>query len=351
MVAKVLQDTLPLQPRAFANAAVDLVLEAEFLSRLDHAHICKIRGTSALGYRGYASGDFDGFFVLLDRLEETLSERIARWRRQSRQWNRWGKLLLDRHGRKRKRLLVERLQIAADIASAMAYLHENGVILRDLKPNNIGFDADGNVKVFDFGLCRQICRTDEEDEAYYMSPAVGTVRYMAPEVLCEERYNFKADVYSYTTVLYDMLCLERRRQRHKKANNDKDETRSTQEERHHQRRRRHDHSRICPSWPLEIRLLLQRGWSQNHEERPSMKEILCTLQTVLQEMEEEEENEPDLRKSVNRQRSSRNPIAIHDSNHHARSKDDEKGNKSCWSWRTTTLTTTERTLSSELIQP
>merc|ERR1712176_1011532 len=55
-------------------------------------------------------------------------------------------------------LLAERLDVAQQLADAIAYLHSENVLHRDLKPDNIGFDIHGDLKVFDFDIAR-VCPT------------------------------------------------------------------------------------------------------------------------------------------------------------------------------------------------
>lgn len=73
-------------------------------------------------------------------------------------------------------LLTDRLLVAYDIAEAMDYLHQRPcpIIFRDLKPNNIGFAADGVLKLFDFGLAKELM-SDEQDEdgLYRMTKLTG----------------------------------------------------------------------------------------------------------------------------------------------------------------------------------
>jgi serine/threonine protein kinase len=85
----------------------------------------------------------------------------------------------------------------------MAYLHSMGVIHRDLKSSNIILDADGRVKIVDFGLsCFQSSGPDHTAET-------GTYRWMAPEVICHEPYSTAADVYSFGVVLWELLTRDR----------------------------------------------------------------------------------------------------------------------------------------------
>merc|ERR1711981_1339117 len=91
--------------------------------------------------------------------------------------------------RARVELLDERIDVALQLADAIKYLHEQNVIHRDLKPDNIGFDArSGALKVFDFDIARRVPATraqaenneEEDDDAllYRMTRAVGSPRYM-----------------------------------------------------------------------------------------------------------------------------------------------------------------------------
>ncbi|KAJ8433853.1 hypothetical protein Cgig2_032064 [Carnegiea gigantea] len=66
---------------------------------------------------------------------------------------------------------------AAEIVSAVGYLHANGIMHRDLKPENILLDADGHVKLTDFGLAKQF------DDTTRANSMCGTTEYMAPEII------------------------------------------------------------------------------------------------------------------------------------------------------------------------
>ncbi|EAY19834.1 TKL family protein kinase [Trichomonas vaginalis G3] len=90
--------------------------------------------------------------------------------------------------------------IAIGVAHAMKYLHSHKIIHRDLKSLNVLLDANDFPKVCDFGMSRIMPENGE-----MMSGSVGTVQWMAPEVLRSERYSEKADVYSFGILLWELL--------------------------------------------------------------------------------------------------------------------------------------------------
>jgi serine/threonine protein kinase len=76
----------------------------------------------------------------------------------------------------------------------------------DLKPSNIGFDGKDQVKIFDFGLAREILEDSPNQKTRQMTGGVGTPRYMAPEVASmSDTYGFAADVYSFSILLWQIV--------------------------------------------------------------------------------------------------------------------------------------------------
>lgn len=69
------------------------------------------------------------------------------------------------------------------------------------KPDNIGFDVNGNVKIFDFGFARDINTLDKKDQA-------GTIRYMAPECIMYKGTTLASDVYSFAVLLWQICTLK-----------------------------------------------------------------------------------------------------------------------------------------------
>ena len=99
----------------------------------------------------------------------------------------------------KKKVLSEKeaLVIFRQLLEAFKELNKNNIMHRDLKPDNIFFN-DGKVKLGDFGFCKML-------EVNMAQTMLGSPIYMAPEVLKEEIYTLKADIWSLGVVLFEML--------------------------------------------------------------------------------------------------------------------------------------------------
>ena len=153
------------------------VQEVSFTSELSHPHIVPI----------YAAGEIgDSPYYVMPYIEgDTLADRIARE----------GPLPVE-----------EAVRIAAEVAGALHYAHERGVIHRDVKPDNIHF-RDGHALVADFGVAR--AHGSIGDRLTAEGHTLGTVAYMAPEqVEGSGEVEGYADQYSLACVLFEMLTGE-----------------------------------------------------------------------------------------------------------------------------------------------
>lgn len=266
-VIKHLNPKLAFNPKKLVVGAKDLVMEAHFLSALDHENIIKLRGWSAAGIGGFATvGRADGFFLILDRLRITLAKRISQWREED---NARKSLIKGRNSIKNQ-LLVQRLKSAIDIASAVAYLHERRILFRDLKPANVGFDYNGTLRIIDFGLAVEIPYHSDPETCYKLAGNTGTSRYMAVEVIRKEPYNLKADVFSYSILLWEIMALAKPYDG--LLGHQVKESVSIFGER----------PSVPRSWPVAIRRLLRRGWSESIPNRPTMDEMHKTLLKVYE---------------------------------------------------------------------
>ncbi|MEP7346699.1 MAG: serine/threonine-protein kinase, partial [Gemmatimonadaceae bacterium] len=141
----------------------------------------------------YDSGETDGwiFFVMPFVDGETLRDRLQR------------ETTLSEH---------ETIRIARDVAAALDYAHQHGVVHRDIKPANILLDEAGHALVADFGIARGIHKADgARDDGMDMGPASsgfasGTPAYMSPEqVAGAHDLDGSSDVYSMGCLTYEML--------------------------------------------------------------------------------------------------------------------------------------------------
>jgi len=257
------QETID-DPERFRTGAADLVMEAKFLASLDHPNIIKLRGMAAAGTSGFASCKAMGYFLILDGLMSTLADRLKEWKEQSLKLEHNFPLkLFDRGGKRDSAFLANRLHIAFNVACALRYLHENKIIYRDLKPENIGFDIHGDVKLFDFGLAKELDDNMKSgcSDFYEMSGNTGSLRYMAPEVALSEPYNLTADVYSFDLVLWHLCSLEVPYDGMNRCDHLTNVVKGS------------ERPQLNRSWSTQIKILMKRSWDPNPLLRPSMDVI------------------------------------------------------------------------------
>lgn len=141
---------------------------------------------------------------------------------------------------------------------------------RDIKPNNIGFDVRGDLKLFDFGLCRELRPCDKvEDGLYKLTGVTGSRRYMAPEVVLCKPYGLSADVYSFAIALHEIFSLQIPFEMY--------------DIKEHMQRvvRKNVRPKIPKSWPGYLKTLLASAWSPTLSERPNFQRIKSLLRTDM----------------------------------------------------------------------
>ena len=107
---------------------------------------------------------------------------------------------------------AERVRLFVDIVRAVAFAHAKLVIHRDLKPSNVLVDADGRVKLLDFGIAKLLVsdqRQVSETELTRLSGRALTLNYAAPEQILGQPISTAADTYSLGVMLFELLTGER----------------------------------------------------------------------------------------------------------------------------------------------
>jgi serine/threonine-protein kinase len=168
-----------LKPELAAVLGVErFVQEITTTANLQHPHILPL----------FDSGSADGFLYYVMPYVE-------------------GETLRDRLHRERQLGVAESLEITAQVAAALGYAHERGIVHRDIKPDNIMFSG-GQAVVADFGIARAIDAAGGE-QLTMTGMAIGTPAYMSPEQSAgESNVDGRSDLYSLASMLYEMLAGE-----------------------------------------------------------------------------------------------------------------------------------------------
>jgi eukaryotic-like serine/threonine-protein kinase len=149
--------------------------EARAAASINHPNVCQI----------YEVGEANGqLFIAMELLDgEPLAEHLNN-----------GPLSVD-----------QAVPIAIDMLNALTAIHTRGVIHRDLKPSNVFLTRHG-VKLLDFGLARMEATPDSAIGLTRSGIAVGTPRYMAPEVVTGEPVDARSDLFAVGAILFEMLA-------------------------------------------------------------------------------------------------------------------------------------------------
>jgi len=183
---------------------IDLSIEAKFLANLNHPSIIRLRGLSGTPLS-------PNFGLVLDRLYMTLEDQMDEWtatKKKSMSNGLCGCLGLgkmDEHTR--MGMLVSVVTAAYDLSCAMRYIHDQNLLYRDTKPENAGFDVRGDIKVFDFGFCKELTKDlfDKPSGQYNLTKRTGSPPYIAPENFVGKPYGKQSDVFSFGVLLWEML--------------------------------------------------------------------------------------------------------------------------------------------------
>jgi eukaryotic-like serine/threonine-protein kinase len=182
--------------------------------------------------------------------------------------------------------LTEAMDIAIQIASALATAHAAGIIHRDIKPENIMLRQDGIVKVLDFGLAKltEHWRADDVDrdaatQAFVLTEpgaVVGTTAYLSPEQARALEVDTRTDIWSLGVVLYEMIT-GRAPFKSETASDTSAAILKTEPP---------PLSEFVPEVPAEIERIVRKALQKNREERyQGVKDMLLDLKTLKRDLD------------------------------------------------------------------
>ena len=267
-------------PESYKNGAIDLVLECKTLSSMtQHDNIIRLHGVSA---GSIAENVSQGkFFLILERVQCTLSDRIAEWR-TAQQPGIATILARSLHlsqptpnvnvdadtsgssgdsGSEGDYLRSQRLRIAAGLTAGLRHIHKHNIAYRDIKPENIGLNESGCVKIIDFGFAKEIYPQEHNKSKRRPTGMVGTLRYMAPEVALCQHYDQRCDVYSLAIVLWELWSLK------------KPYSKMSRQQIQERVICGGERLKLNASWPDQIQDSIKQCWAEDPELRPALESI------------------------------------------------------------------------------
>jgi serine/threonine protein kinase len=253
-----------------AQTAADMEREFVLLNQIRHPNIVRLLGTGR--------DERNHRFLLLEFLPgPLLTEAIGT--RAKKDYNTEGLNFLKKVRQRKGLEFYDALRHATDLASALTYLHsqaffQHRCIHRDIKPDNISFDADGRIKLLDFGLAKLVEQLPSTRSTLFkMTGETGVARYMCPEVALHRPYNEKCDVYSFGILLWEMAAAKLPFKR------------MTREQFYQQVIIRGERPPLLPKWPEAFQSILTDCWAQDPDERPQFVEVYRRLNTILTQMD------------------------------------------------------------------
>ena len=157
--------------------------EIKLLDNLDHPHI--ITYFSSFSENG-------NFYIITEYLNGGSLQDILKLAKEN------GRLINE-----------EKLwDVLVQVLNGLCYLHyKKNIIHRDIKPDNILFDKDGNIKITDFGISA-VNREDADENIKFHETCIGPVNFMSPEMAQKEKYDFKSDIYMLGLTFYNLMSGE-----------------------------------------------------------------------------------------------------------------------------------------------
>ncbi len=176
-------DIVTRRPVALKLLRLDMMKKKENLERfkreciaaasLNNPNIVKVYGSGEIDGRPYMANEYIDGRTLRDKLNVTSGHNLAP---------------------------LEACEVMLQLTSGVQYIHDHGLIHRDLKPDNLFYLPDGSIKISDFGISSPIGSKREKGDA-----VTGTVYYTAPEILMGGAPLVQSDIYSMGILFYEIL--------------------------------------------------------------------------------------------------------------------------------------------------